>query len=144
MNLERIKQLAQEILVELDAGGVTIPPTPTTPPNEEWRNETGWPLAKTFGRATFNMTAPTNPLWKPSVEAEVFGSQGAHLADPGAPSGSRSPAGFPTAGGRVQWGGQTFDNDEQVWTAIRSELSPAEIQAQWDIWAENFKKARGG
>lgn len=140
MNLERIKQLAQEILVELDAGGVTVPPTPTTPTNEEWRNETGWPLAKTFGRATFNMTAPTNPLWKPSVNAEVFGSQGAHLADPGAPSGSRSAAGFPTAGGRVLWGDQGFDNDEQVWIAIRSELTPAEIQAQWDKWAEQFNK----
>ena len=143
MNLDRIKQLAQEILVELEVGGATVPVTPPVT-NEEWRNETGWPLAKVFGRATFNMTAPTNPLWKPSVNAEVVGSQGAALADPGAPSGSRSPAGFPLAGGRVLYGDQGFDNDEQVWACIKSELSPAEIQAQWDKWAEDFKKNRGG
>lgn len=140
MNLERIRQLAEEILVELNVGGATVP---VSAPSEEWRNETGWPLAKVFGRATFNMTAPTNPLWKPSLEAEVIGHQAA-LADPGAPSGSRSPAGFPTVNGRVQWGGQTFDNDEQVFACIAKELTPEQQKAVWDKWAEDFKKSHGG
>ena len=142
MNLERIRQLAEEILAELNVGGATIPVS--QPVDEAWRNETGWPLAKVFGRATFNMTAPTNPLWKPTVEAEIFGSQGAALADPGVPSGARSPAGFPTASGRVQWGGQTFDNDEQVFAVIATELTPEQQKAAWDNWAENFKKSHGG
>lgn len=128
MNLERIRQLAEEILAELNVGGVTVPVTP----DNSWANETGFPKHKTFGRATFAMTAPTNPMWKPSIEAEVIGSQGAFLVDPGVPSGNRSPAGFPAVNGKPQWGGQVFDNDDQVLAVIAQEAKDAaNHDAEW-------------
>lgn len=101
------------IEIDTDAGTASIVGQPSSgPANEDWRNETGFPKIVQFGRARFMLTAPINPKWRPSANAEVIGAAPAHLADPS--GGARSPAGFPLVDGRVLWGESTFANDAEV------------------------------
>lgn len=104
-----------KFLIEIDteAGTASIVGQPSRgPANEDWRNETGFPKIKQFGRAQFMLTAPLNPRWRPSAHAEVIGAAPAYLADPS--GGARSPAGFPLHNGRVLYGDSTFENDAML------------------------------
>lgn len=54
-----------------------------------------YPRGASIGGVTFELLAPINPLWLPSAQDYVLGSQtGTKLSDPGH-NGGRSPAGFP-------------------------------------------------
>lgn len=121
MNLERIKQLAEEILAELNVGGATVPVTPPASSpidaDQAWRNETGFPKIKTVGNCNYMLQKPLNPVYTGSVTNFMIGGVdkgGAYLADPGGPNGDRSPAGLPMINGQVMYGGSVFPNDQAV------------------------------
>lgn len=121
------------IEIDTDAGTASvIGQAPSAPVNEDWRNETGFPKIVQFGRARFMLTAPINPAWQPSVNAQVIGQAPAHLSDPADPPGARSPAGFPTVSGRVLYGDQTFADDAEVTAAIGSSESVTGTTASQD------------
>jgi hypothetical protein len=81
---------------------------------ESWRTETGFPKLKVFDGATLMLYSPINPAWKPSMAAQIFGAQGAHVNDPSVPVGARSPMGFPMVRGSVLYGDSAFANDADV------------------------------
>lgn len=117
------------IEVDTDSGAVRVV-SGSAPVDESWRDETGFPKIKEFGRARFMLVAPVNPAWRPSMEAEVIGAAPAHLGDPGDPDGARSPAGFPTVAGRIIYGQGTFASDAELEAYIgAAALSQANMAA---------------
>lgn len=80
-----------------------------------WRNETGFPKVKLINGAHVLLHAPVNPEWQPSSMAQTFGGQaGSYVADPSSPPGARSPSGFPTVGGFIQFGDGSFQTEAQL------------------------------
>lgn len=83
---------------------------------DDWRHEGGYPKIKVFEGAALMLQAPINPDWVPSTIARVLGKDGRFVDDPAVPPGARSPAGYPTAGGRVMFGVEAFSNDTELAT----------------------------
>ena len=110
------------IEVDTDTGAVRkVGDSPSAAPvDESWRDETGFPKLKQFGRAQFMMQAPTNPAWKISAESDVLGSQGAHLQDPSDPPGARSPSGFPVHKGRILYGQESYGSEAELFANVRA------------------------
>lgn len=91
-------------------------------PLPSWRTETGFPKAKEIGGATFNLTAPINPMWRPSSSQQLMGQQGREVWDPGLPAGNRSPAGYPAHamdGTMIPFDDVVLANDEAVEIYLR-------------------------
>lgn len=125
-----------------------LPPAPAAP------DAAAWPhlivVQAPLGPVTIMASAPLNPLFQPSLNAAIFGSQGHYIFDPsngdkvGQPL--RSAAGFPLfyaiAAGQVVgtpsvlFGDQSFNSDAEVMDYI-ARTTPGAAQtaaskAQWD------------
>ena len=123
-----------------------------------------YPRLETIKGVQMMLSAPLNPLYRPSFYARLFGGQGQKfVADPSNAAEQenaslhlplRSPAGFPLSyaigwgddGKRVVIGtptvyngDQAFNSDVEVMEAIRRDVkTPEQLaaeQAEWDKWA---------
>ncbi len=122
MDLNKIKDLANQIILEIDNNLSNKPNDQSIQISEnvndetqDWRNETGFPKIKKINGINYMLRAPLNPVYEGSASNHIFGGQdNTYISDPGGIDGKRSPWGLPMMNNIVLFGGSSFINDQAV------------------------------